>query len=236
MAVSSVGSAVRCKSVGCRRTNSVTDRQSRRAATSNGSTSCDASHTEYSSSAMPRNCDRGRCSLSSDSCQASMKSSICSAATFPSLQRSKKDKLFGRTSDTGTPPSPRRLDAVAGHRGGNAEMTSAKVVNLDLTVQLVPCVKDIGSSVPPAPFAVNVSKILTCVQESRSRNRPTRALHPIAPTPFMVASDEQFAEQASAIRESRGPGRWPGPQPGGRGPDAHGRQAIPPSPAASYAP
>lgn len=62
-----------------------TDRPSCRAATSNGSVLCDANHTEYSSSVMPRNFDSGRCSLSSDSCHASMKSSICSAVTFPVL-------------------------------------------------------------------------------------------------------------------------------------------------------
>jgi hypothetical protein len=47
---------------------------------------------------------------------------------------------------------------------------ATRVINLDLPVQVVPRIDEIALRITPTPLSVDITKIATGIQETRSRN------------------------------------------------------------------
>ena len=82
---------------------------------------------EHSSSVMPRNCDTGHCSLSSNSCQASMKRRFAPRCLCRRGRGQERTRFSVVTSVTDPPPLSSGLDTITDHRIGDAHMASAQV-------------------------------------------------------------------------------------------------------------
>ena len=141
----------------------------------------------YSSRVIPRNWYNGMewPGTQASLCQRSMKSSISSAVTWPSLYSSIN---VGRmaASDIDRPPRNSIRDHVS-DRVENPQVLAPAIIDLDLSMQIIPLIEALSVVAAPSPTAIE-AEIFAFIQVRRARyrhtsqsNGPARALYSKAP-------------------------------------------------------